>query len=69
MLNALQDFAPFHFKKAHIRLAPHLRPFKTSRTNCFAVYEQRTLHGALVATLLRLLNCCFIIIIIEKTAS
>jgi len=37
-----------------------------SLTNCFAEYEQRTLYGALVvilAVLLRLINCRFIIII------
>jgi len=41
----------------------------TSVTNCFPEYEQQTLCGALVvtlATLLRLINCRFIIIIIIK---
>ena len=36
-------------------------------TDCFAEYEQRTLYGAILvtlATLLRLINCRFIIIII-----
>jgi len=40
---------------------------KTSLTKCFAEYEQRTSYGALavtLATLLRLINCRFIIIII-----
>jgi len=40
----------------------------TSLTNCFAMYEQRTLHGALeltLAMLLRLINCRCIIIIIR----
>ena len=60
-----------------IRSAPTLSTFKNTLkthlfshsyfTDCFAEYEQRTLYGALVVTLARLIcpiNCRFIIIII-----
>jgi len=47
-------------------LKTHLfsRSYSIDYSNCFADYEQRTLYCALLAMLLRLINCRFIIIVL-----